>query len=541
MSSRLLYVAILAAALLIGWQLARDDTRTGADAPASLQVLHRGNGNEPESLDPHASRTDSASNILRDLFEGLTTFDPAGELVPGVAESWEISDDGKTYTFTLREDARWSNGAPVTAGEFVYSFRRLVDPAAAAQYAQMLEPVVNARRITAGELPPEELGVAAPDERTLVVRLESPTPYLLGIFTHPSTFPVHPPNVEDHGDDFARPGTLVSNGAFRLTGWVIGSHVTAERNPYYRDDESNAIDEVWFHHIIDQASELKRYRAGEIDFTYTVPPAQFEWIQANLGEQLHVSPALNVYFYGFNLTRPPFKDNLALRKALSMALDREQITEKLLGRGEIPAYGWVPQGVNNYQAQSFEYADWDAERRLEEARQLYAEAGYSREKPVRFELRYNTGSDHERIAVAIQSMWKEALGAEVELVNEEFRVLIQNMREKKVTEMFRSSWIGDYDDAYTFAQVLESRFGLNMTGYDNPAYDRLLAEATSETDLARRRELLEEAERIMLADHPVMPIYFYVNKSLVKTRVQGWEDNIMNYHYSRHLSLAPEE
>ncbi len=537
---KVFYVSVLAAALLIGWQLARDDD-AGVEAPPPMQVLHRGNGNEPESLDPHASRTDSAATILRDLFEGLVTFDAAGALAPGVAESWKVSPDGMTYRFTLRPDARWSNGTPVTPQEFAYSFRRLVDPATAAQYAQMLEPIVNARRIISGDLPPGELGVEARDDRTLIVRLESPTPYLLGIFTHPSTFPVHPPNLEAHGRDFARPGKLISNGAFRLTGWVVGSHVTAERNPHYRDNGSNAIDEVQFHHIVEQASEFKRYRAGELDFTYTVPPGQFDWIEENLGNQLHISPALNVYFYGFNLTRPPFEDELALRKALSMAVDREQITGKILGRGEIPAFGWVPPGIHDYEPQSFAYADWDRERRLEEARRLYAEAGYSEENPARFELRYNTGSDHERIAVAIQSMWKEALGAEATLVNEEFRVLIQNMREKKVTEMFRSSWIGDYDDAYTFAQVLGSRFGLNMTGYHDPAYDRLLAEAATETDLARRREILEEAERVMLADHPVMPIYFYVNKSLVKPRVRGWQDNIMNYHYSRHLSLAAEE
>ncbi|CAN5269559.1 peptide ABC transporter substrate-binding protein [soil metagenome] len=535
-TSRLLVAAVLAAALLIGWQLARD--RGPAEGPPSIQVLDRGNGNEPESLDPHASRTDSASNVLRDLFEGLVTFDASGELAPGAAESWVISDDGLTYTFRLRENARWSNGQPVTAPEFVFSLRRLVDPQTAAPYAQMIEPVANAGRITAGERQPADLGVSAPDERTLVVRLEAPTPYLLAIFTHPSTFPVHPPNLEAEGSAFARPGRLVSNGAFRLVAWVSGSHVTLVRNRHYHGNDSNAIDAVRFHHIVDQSSELKRYRAGELDFTYTVPPEQFAWIEKHLGDELHISPALNVYFYGFNLTRTPFAGDLALRKALSMAVDREQITDKILGRGEMPAYGWVPPGIHDYEPQSFDYAGWDRERRLEAARRLYASAGYSRDHPARFELRYNTGGDHERIAVAIQSMWKQALGAEARLVNEEFRVLIQNMREKKVTQMFRSSWVGDYNDAYTFAQVMDSRFGLNMTGYENPAYDRLLAEAASATDLERRRELLEKAERLMLADHPVIPIYFYVNKHLVKQHVHGWQDNVMNYHYSRHLSLG---
>jgi oligopeptide transport system substrate-binding protein len=537
MRGRWLYALALAVALIVGWQLSRDEGDAGTGAGAA-QVLHRGNGNEPESLDPHSARTDSASTILRDLFEGLTTLDPSGALERGVAESWRISDDGRTYTFTLRGEARWSNGAPVTAGEFLFAFRRLVDPATASPYAQMLEPVVNARRIVAGELPPERLGVEAPDERTLVVSLESPTPYLLGIFTHQSTFPLHPPNLAEAGEGFTRPGTLVSNGAFRLAEWVVGSHVTAVRNPHYRDDAGNAIDEVRFHHIVDQSSELKRYRAGELHFTYTVPPEQFGWIRENLPDDLRISPALHVYYYGFNLTRPPFEDNLALRKALSMAIDREQIAGKILGRGELPAYGWVPPGIADYGSQSFEYAGWDRERRLAEARRLYAEAGYSPKNPARFELRYNTGGDHERIAVAMQSMWKDHLGAEASLLNEEFRVLIQNMREKKLTEMFRSSWIGDYDDAYTFAQVMDSRFGLNMSGYDNPAYDRLLAEAAAETDLARRRRLLEEAERMMLADHPLMPIYFYVNKHLVRPEVRGWQDNVMNYHYSRHLSLA---
>lgn len=503
---------------------------------ATQQVLNRGNGSEPESLDPHQARTDSAGNIVRDLFEGLTVYSRDGRVEAGTAESWDVSADGKVYTFRIREGARWSNGDPVTAFDFLTSFRRLADPDTRSPYTISLETVQNARAIIAGELPPEELGVEAPDPNTLIIHLDSPTPYLLSLFTHWSTVPIHAPSLERHGDEFVRPENMVSNGAFVLAEWVTGSHVTAIRNPAYWRDEENAIDVVHYYHITNDVAELNRYRAGELDFTFIVPAERFEWVKTHLDDELHIAPQITTYYYGFNLAGPPFRDNLMLRKALSMVVDREQLTAKVTGRGEIPAYGWVPPGVNNYTPQHFDYKDMSSEERIAEARRLYALAGYSEDNPAVIELRYNPEHVHAKIAAAVSAMWKTNLGVETELVGREMRVLIEDMRTGN-TEAFRSSWVGDYDDAYTFAQVLLSDSSVNFPRYENPEYDRLLREATVEVDLDSRRRLLEEAERLMLEDHPIMPLYFYVNKHLVKPYVQGWADNILNLNYSRHLTI----
>jgi len=513
-----------------------------ADAGTSVvaadpTTLRRGNGPEPDTLDPQRSRTDASFNIQRDLFEGLTAVGPEGEAVPAAAESWTVSADGLEYTFRLREGLRWSNGDPVLAGDFVAGMRRLVDPATASPYAQVLEPVLHASAIVAGKQAVDTLGVTAPDDRTVEIRLVNPAPYLLGVLAHPSTFPVHGPSLAQHGSEHARPGKLVSNGAFVLEDWVVGSHVVAGRNTHYWNDAATHLSRVRYLHHSEAGTEFRQYRAGELDVTYIVPPQQFAWIQENLPGELHVSPQLSVYYYGFNLTRPPFKDNPGLRRALSMVIDRDRLTRSVTGLGEAPAYGWVPRGVADYTPQQFDYAGLPYEARVAEARELYARAGYSAQQPLKVELRYNSGEVHNRLAVAIAAMWKEALGVETELYAEEFRALLQTIQARKDTQVFRSSWIGDYNDAYSFAQLLQTSFGINLTGYSNPRYDALLADATRQPDPARRRALLEEAERVMLADHPLLPIYFYVNKHLVKPYVSGWSDNVMNVQYSKDLRL----
>ncbi len=329
----------------------------------------------------------------------------------------------------------------------------------------------------------------------------------------------------------------MSNGAFVLEDWVVGSHVAAVRNTHYWNDAATGVSRVRYLHHSEAGTEFRQYRAGELDVTYIVPPQQFAWIQENLPGELHVSPQLSVYYYGFNLTRPPFKDNPGLRRALSLVIDRDRLTKSVTGLGEAPAYGWVPRGVANYTPQQFDYAGQPYEARVAEARRLYEQAGYSAQNPLKVEVRYNSGEVHSRLAVAIAAMWKEALGVETELYAEEFRALLQSIQARKDTQVFRSSWIGDYNDAYTFAQLLQTGFGINLTGYSNPRYDALLAEATRQPDPARRRALLEEAERLMLADHPLLPIYFYVNKHLVKPYVSGWSDNVMNVQYSKDLRL----
>lgn len=507
------------------------------DGLAAEQVLHRGNSSEPETLDPHRGEGVPTSNVLRDLFEGLVTTAPDGRLVPGAAASWDVSADGITYTFHMRPDGRWSNGDPVTAEDFVYSLRRSADPATGSRYGQILAPIQNAVAIVAGEMPPESLGVRAIDAATLEITLAAPTAYFPGVLTHQTTYPVHRASVEAHGDRFPRPGNLVSNGAYRLTDWVVQSHVTLERNEHFRDNANTRIDRVIYYPIEDQSTEMNRYRAGELDWTYELPNRQFRWIRENLGDELVVSPWIGSYYFGFNLERPPFQDNPQLREALSLAVDREVITEQVTGVGELPAYSWVPPGVQDYGLQPLPYADWTQEQRNARARELYAAAGYGPDNPLRVELRYNTQENHRIISTAVASMWRDVLGVQTSLLNEEFRVFLQNRREGIVTEVFRAGWIGDYNDANTFAEIMHSAHGMNDTGYSNPEYDRLVEAAANEVDTVRRRALLEEAERILLADHPIVPVYFYVTKRLVKPYVGGWESNIMDFHLTRYLYI----
>jgi len=496
------------------------------DAHSSSSVLNRGISSDPESLDAHKARSLQAADVLRDLGEGLVSFTATGEMTAGTAESWDVSEDGLTYTFHLRPDAKWSNGDAVTAAHFVFGVERLVDPNTAAFYAQFVGEITE---------------LEAVDDQTLVIRLARPTPYLLSLLTHPATFPMHPGSLAEHGDSFARPGSLLSNGAYVLTAWIPGSVITMQRNEHYWNNANTAIDEVRHHVMTQEMTELARYRAGEIDVTGSVPPDSFAQVKKELGDQLHVTPKLTLYYYGYNLAKPPFKDSPELRQALSMAIDRELLVEKITGRGETPAYSWVPPGINNYEPTVLSYAQLSQDERNQIAQSLYKEAGYSADSPLQLELRYNTSDTHRRLALAIQSMWSDVLGAEVTLINEEFQVLLANIQGREVTQVFRTSWVGDYNDAHTFLSILQSDNAANVPGYRSEKYDSLMQSAAEQVDLDRRRLYLEKAEREMLADHPAIPIYFYVSKHLVSPRVEGWGDNVLDYHYSQHLSLKAVE
>jgi oligopeptide transport system substrate-binding protein len=511
--------------------------RHAAAPSAQSAILTRGGGAGPDSLDPQKARIVEAQGILRDLCEGLTTLDKNAEVAQGVAESWSRSGDGLTYRFQLRSDARWSNGDPVVAADFVAALRRLVDPATASSYAQYIDVISNAQDIVAGKKPPDTLGVSAPDDSTLIVTLDNPAPYLPTLMSHPSTCPVHQPTLREHPEDFTRAGVMVSNGAFQLKEWVPNDHILLVRNPHYWNDAATHLAGVNYLLITDENAELARYRSGALQVTRVVPRGQFDWIKANLAAQLHVSPQLSTYYYGFNLERAPFKDAPALRRALSLVIDRDKLTQLVLKVGELPAYGWVPPGIANYSSQSFDYRTLPMATRIAEAQRLYRDAGYSAAHPLSFELRYNAGEVHSKLAVAVASMWKEALGAQVRLAQVELKSLLADIDRGDV-EMFRSSWVGDYNDAYTFAQYLKSDFGVNLPHYHSARYDSLLIGAQQQLDPLARSALLEEAERVMLADHPLLPLYFYVNKHLVKPEVQGWYDNVMNVTYSKDLSLG---
>lgn len=531
-------LALLSACALLAACTRSPDSSSRSSPEAAGRTLVRGGGPDPDSLDPQKARGFEAQSIVRDLCEGLTTLARDGGVAPGVATGWNVSGDGLTYTFDLRRDARWSNGDLVVGADFVAGLMRLVDPATGSAYAQYIDVIANASDIVAGRKPPDALGVSAPDDATVVITLATPAPYLPALLSHPSTCPVHRPTLMRHPDSYARPGVMVSDGAFVLKEWVQGAYVLATRNHHYWNDAATRLDAVKYLLIPDENAELARYRSGELQVTFVVPRGQFDWIKQNLGDQLHVSPQLTTYYYGFNLRRAPFKDSPKVRRALSLVIDREKLTTLVLRVGELPAYGWVPPGVDNYTSQSFDYRGESMAQRTAEAQRLYREAGYSRQKPLTFELRYNSGEVHTKLALAVASMWKETLGADVRLTQVEFKSLLQDIDRGDV-EMFRSSWVGDYNDAYTFAQYMKSDFGVNLPHYSNPKYDALLRSAAVQQGTLARSALLEEAERVMLADHPIIPLYFYVNKHLVKPQVLGWYDNVMNVTYSKDLGLAP--
>jgi len=503
---------------------------------AADQTLHVGNGTEPQTLDPHRAEGVPSAGILRDLFEGLTIEAPDGTIIPGVARRWDISADGLKYTFYLRDDARWSNGDPVTAEDFVYGLRRSVDPATLSHYSSILEPIENASAIISGKQSPATLGVEAPDEFTFIIRLKEPTPYLPGLLNHSTTYPVHRASVEQHGSKFAREGRLIGNGAYKLEEWVVQSHIKLIRNKHYRDNANTTIDTVYYYPIENQDTELKRYRADELDITEEIPYQQLKWIRENLGDQLVISPYLGSYYFIFNVTREPFQDNAPLRRALSLAIDRDIITGRITDAGELPAYGWVPP-VTGYTPVVPEWAGWSQAEREAEAQRLYAAAGYSADKPLIIELLYNTSENHKRLSIAMASMWKKTLGVETRLLNQEWKVFLETRRRRETTQVARGGWIGDYNDAFSFSQQLHSANGMNHSGYASPRYDELIQRAAAEGDLAVRADLLEQAERIVLDDMPILPVYFYVSKHLVKNWVGGRQANIMDHHYTKNFYI----
>jgi oligopeptide transport system substrate-binding protein len=508
---------------------------SAAGVAAPTDVLRIGNGPEPETLDPHRVEGVSAGNIVRDLFEGLTAVGDDGKPVPAAAESWEISDDRLHYRFRLRDGLRWSNGDPVVAADFVHGLQRSLTPATGSNFARMFEPIHNAAAIIDGRQAADTLGVHAIDGRTVAIELDAPTPSLPGLLAHPSAFPLHRDNLNESRAGFARPGRLISNGAYRLAGWTVQSQVVLERNDHYRN--AAPIGEV--HYIVteDIHAELQRFRAGELDVTYEIPPLQADRIRREHPGALRVAPYLGVYYYGLNLTRPPFADAADLRRALSMVIDRELLVSKVLHGLGSPALALVPPGTDGHAPQTPEWAGWSKTRRMEEASRLYRQAGYGVANPLQIEIRYNTHESHRRIATVIAAMWKQTLGVQTRLINEEFKVFLHNRRLRRETQVFRAAWMADFNDPMSFLGILHSEHGKNDSGWVDAGFDAALMRAASTGDPALRTDNLAAAERRVIDDVPVIPLYFYVSKHLVAPRVRGWRDNPLDYHYSKDLAL----
>jgi oligopeptide transport system substrate-binding protein len=509
----------------------------GGTAPAAAEkVMRIANMGEPESLDPHKTSTTGESRILRNLFEGLVVQDPKGNAVPGAAESWQISDDGLTYTFKLRANAKWSNGDPVTASDFVFSFRRIEDPNLRAQYSEVLYPIKNAEEINTGKAPVNELGVKAIDATTLEITLKAPTPYFLQLLTHTTGLPVNPKAITEHGNDWVKPGRMVSNGAYMLADVKPQAFIRIAKNPQYWHAAKVTIDAVVFDPSEDRAAVLKRYRAGEFDLVDDLPTDQLGWLKQNMPKELHIAPYAGVYFFTFNVTKPPFND-VRVRQALAMAVNREVLVERITLAGELPAYGFVPDGTANYTSQKAPWIKMNQAARDAEAIKLMTAAGYGPRKPLKFRLNYNTSENHKKIAVAIAAMWKK-LGVEVELVNTEVKVHFANLRQGDF-EVGRAGWIADYNDAQNYLFLSQtSTKQQNYARFSNPEFDKLMDQASVTKEAPQRAELLQQAETILLKEMPVMPIYFYVSKNLVSTKIKGWVDNPFDMFYVRNLSLS---
>lgn len=505
---------------------------------AAEQVLRRDNSAEPGSLDPQKFQTIPEDHILSDLYEGLTVSGPGGAIIPAAAESWTTSADGLVWDFTLRPDGRWSNGDAVTADDFVYSLRRMVDPANAFLNSFLTDPILNAFEIRSGaQKDLATLGVRAINPTLVEIRLKSPNPVLPAILAR--LRPAHRPSVEQFGREAFRPGNLVSNGAYRLVEWRSQARIVLERNPAYWDRAHVAIDRVEYYPIEDQNEALKRYRADGLDMTDEVPHDQMALIRSELGAEYHSAPELGIFYIGFNEEQPPFKDNPALRKALSLAIDRPLLVDKVVGGGATPAYGWIPPGIKGYPNARLPWADLPQAERVKLARAAYAEAGYGPGKPLTVSLLYNTSENNKKIMIAVASMWKQTLGVEVTLENQEFKTFIDTRLQKKHTQAFRAAFISFYDDPAPLAETLVSTSANNDLGYRSDTYDRLFRAASAAPTLAEHYRLFAAAEAQALADEPIAPIYFYAAEHLIKPYVTGWQPSPRDSYRSQDLAVAP--
>ncbi|MEP7456265.1 peptide ABC transporter substrate-binding protein [Phyllobacterium sp. SB3] len=510
-------------------------------APALAEaVLHSGNSGEPQTLDPSQTSLEIEAFILKDLYEGLTTYDAAGRIVPGAAESWSLSDDGIVYTFKINESANRSDGSPVTADDFVFSLSRVEDPGTAAGYANILYPIKNAEKVNKGEAKVEELGLKAIDAKTLEITLERPTPFFLELLGHQTALPVNRASLEKNGAEFIKPGQLVSNGAFKLVEHVQNDHLTAVKNPNYWDAANVKLDKVIFYPTEDQAAAVRRFEAGEIHLVYNFSADQIERLRASHGDQVHINPALSTYFYSFDTRLEPFSD-VRVRRALSMAIDRDFLSEKIYKGAQLPAYSLVPLGITNYgKPEEPDFARWSQLEREDKAIELMKEAGYGKDaKPLDIEIRYSTHPNHEAVATAVADMWKTVFGAKVTLLQLDISAHYAYLKEGGKFNVARAGWTADYADAENFMTInMKKNPTFNYGRYDNPEYDALVEKSYTEKDPAARSKLLHEAEAMVLRDQPIAPMMNFGQLWLVSDKVRGWVDNGSNDHLSKYFSIA---
>jgi oligopeptide transport system substrate-binding protein len=494
------------------------------------QTLQRGNGPEPDSLDPQRAQGLSAQQVLRDLFEGLMRDDADGQLVPGAAAAVAVDPDGRRYVFSLRTDGRFADGTPVTADDFVHSFERALDPVTAAPSAGMLLPIAGAADRLRGD--PVPLGVRALDPLTLEIRLTAPRSDFLHRLALPIAMPVQRSAIEAHGSGFTRAGKLIGNGAYRLVEWTPQAWLELERNPHYRAAGAVAIERVRYHVTEDASQELKRFEAGELHLTETLPPGQLKRLRERHAQELVVAPAYATFYLGYNLRHPKLADATALREALSLAIDREILVEHITGNGELPAYALIPPAGES--SARMVAAAWTPAERQRRARERFAEAGFDREPPLLIELRYNTSLANRRLGLAVAAMWEEVLGVDTRLRNEEWKVFVQTRRSGVITEVFRGGWFADYADPLNFLEPFTSGNPLNAVGYADPEFDELVSRAAT-TIGSEREQTLRAAEQRLLDAHVLIPLFHYSSKHLVSPKVCGYRAHPLDHHPSEFL------
>jgi len=484
-------------------------------------------------LDPGEATDTFSFEVIRDLYEGLVIETPEGAVVPGVASSWTVNASGTQYTFHLRPDAKWSNGTQVRAKDFVEAWRRVVDPKRASPVADTLRPVAGAAAIILGRLPPSSLGVTAIRDDLLVVDLDRPAPYFPQLLTHSATFPVYSERTAKSHN----PHDWISNGPYVLSNWTPGSILGLRQNLSYWDRTNVRIPNVEYIPIPDENAEYRQYRAGQLDITQSVPNSALDSVRAERPNELYVAPFLATAYYALNLRSPYFATNLDLRKSLALAIDRKALESTILPFGQRPAYGFVPPGTWNYDPQYWEWRNLPDTERIEEARRLYALAGFSTDRPLRLRVLFNSNNSIKQVAIAIASMWKQTLGVDTELIDEEYRVFLNSRRDTSRWEVARLGWTADYNDAGNFLDTLRSASPNNDARYARQEFNQLLDRAASTVDQSGRRNLLQDAEKMMLSDYPILPIYFFSSKRLIKPYVTGAKVNPLNRLYSKHLVI----
>jgi oligopeptide transport system substrate-binding protein len=500
--------------------------------PPGQMTLYRGNAAEPETLDPSLAMGNYEDNIMGDLMVGLLTYDARSQPVPGMAESWQTSKDGLTWTFKLR-DAQWSDGTPVTAQDFVFAWRRILDPKTAGKYAYFLYVIKNAQAINNGKLPLTALGVQALDDHTLKITLEHPAPYLLQMVAHMTMYPEPRPVVEAKGNAWTRPGNYVSNGPYVLKEWIPNDHITLVKNPKFYDATHVRVTKVVFYPTTDYNAALQRLRAGELDEQDALPSKKILWLRANMPELMHPVPQLTVEFLVTNEGRKPFND-VRVREALNMTIDREAITSKITRGGEIPAYNIVPPGIANYPGgNAFAFKSLSKAQRIALAQKRMREAGYGPDRHLKttYMIRSASNASSDLLGAALQQMWS-TIYVDISFVPMDAAVFYDRV-EQHDFDIADAGWIADFSDASNFLDLLRSGNGNNYGQYKNPAYDAMLNAAQMDPDIATRGRKLASAEAIAIRDQAWMPLYFAVSRDLVRPYVKGWVPNEIDFHRTR--------